>query len=145
MANPRFSIYIALAKTQPPKTVWKHRIWKCYIPRVIDLHWFHVGIHHNAMLLFFSNPMMLLQISMFYFGDSRYRGLLCCPVPWRPSGLMSVVMLLEMSLIVKLACVSKGTWYLVLVTIMILWISCIYFWISSWIGLFYRPPFPSAV
>lgn len=53
--------------------------------------------------------MVLLQISLFYTLES-------CAVTALPleclSALMNIVKLLEMNLIVTLACVSKGTWYL---------------------------------
>lgn len=42
------------------------------------------------------------------------------PPPQCLNGLMDIVKLLEISLIVILACVSKGTWYLVCFSIMIL-------------------------
>lgn len=53
---------------------------------------------------------MLLQISLFlHFGDLS---IIDCFAPECLSELMNIVKLLEMSLIVTLACVSKSTWYL---------------------------------
>jgi hypothetical protein len=113
-------------KTKPPKTTWKNTIWKNYLQRRITCtDRSYVSIHQIKHYRASELTGCLCRSVRSYTVETW--GIIDCFPPPCLSGFMNIAKLLERSLIVALACVSKGTWYLVCIAIMILWTSCIYF------------------